>query len=80
MSIEYSIQLVRNKALHDISKAVYGRVDYCWQEGESADEVRVSTISTILTNLEAEEKRIKEKYTRKLAKKEAGHGDSCISE
>ena len=65
MSVEYSIQLVRNKALHDISEAVYGKADYCWQE-ESADESRVSKISSILSSLEADEKRIKEKYQKRV--------------
>lgn len=63
MGVEHAISMARNKALKDLTNALEGPLDYCWQE-ETADEARVSQARMVLQSLRAEEDRIRKKYRK----------------
>ena len=65
MSLETSMQSIRNGALRRIERSFSEDIDsgYCWQE-ETLDEYELRKIRHIITAMNAEIKEVKKKYSR----------------
>jgi len=68
MAIQHALEMLKSKAINDISKVLKGPVSYCWQE-ETREEVIISSIENIISALNINIEKTKKKYKNKLPQK-----------